>query len=53
MQSLTVEVTSRNATIRDDLALYMQKQGFVNAGLLDGNSYYDLVFLHQTISYGN
>ena len=50
-KSLTVEVTSRNVTIRDDLARYMKEQGFINTGLMDSDYYYDLVFLHQTISY--
>lgn len=47
IKSLTVEITSRNATIRDALADFMEKQGFTNAGLLDGGSYYDLVFLYE------
>jgi len=42
-----VEVTSRKDEIRDALARYMQEQGFINAGLLDGWSYYDLVFVHE------
>ena len=42
-----MEITSRNATIRDALADFMEKQGFTNAGLLDGGSYYDLVFLYE------
>ena len=50
-KSLTVEVTSRNVTIRDDLANYMKEQGFINKGLMESDYYYDLVFVHQTISY--
>jgi hypothetical protein len=42
-----VEVTSRDAKVKDALAVYMQEQGFINAGLLDGNSYYDMVFVQM------
>jgi hypothetical protein len=45
MQTLTVEVTSRNKSVVDALVHYMESQGYKKVSLLDGPSYFDLVLV--------
>ena len=47
LQTLTVEVTSRDEKVVNSLALYMEQHGYRKMGLMDGPSYYDLVFVRR------
>lgn len=44
-----MEVTSRNATVVQDVKDFMERQGYTTIGLMDGDSYYDLVFVYSRI----
>ena len=46
-QTLTVEITSRNDEIVNQVTNHMRDNGFDSAGLIKGQGFYDLVFVKK------
>jgi hypothetical protein len=49
-QTLTVEITSRNEQVVNQVTSHMKANGFNSAGLIMGQGYYDLVFVNKRMS---
>ena len=49
LQTLTVEITSRNQVVVTTLTRYMEGQGFKMIKIMEGEAYYDLVFVQTNI----